>query len=163
MRISREMMIEALDKVNEVKDAVLHIQDTFFQIEKEKPDIAGTIQLALEQWATLSPAGEDLKAQARHFFLILLTLADALWRGKEAADRSMHQFGERYNAEIFLLIKEENPHLAEFLEKSAEAWQEVSPRTFQEQLQFLFTYLVLLADMFRRQEEVERLKKQLGE
>jgi len=64
--------------------------------------------------------------------------------------------------EAFQKIREENPHLAEFIDAVLESWKEDPPSTLNDQLSVLFVDLMVLADMFRRQEEVDKLDRQFG-
>lgn len=63
----------------------------------------------------------------------------------------------------FQKIQEENPHIGEFINATLETWKEKPPSTLNDQLSVLFTNLVALVDMFRRQEEVDKPERQLGE
>ena len=63
----------------------------------------------------------------------------------------------------FKKVRDENPHLARYIDAALEIWEENPPPTLNDQLSILFIGLVLLADMFRRQEEVDNLSKNLGE
>lgn len=61
--------------------------------------------------------------------------------------------------ETFQKICEENPYLGDFIDATQEVWKEAPPKTLDEQLSLLFTDLVVLVNMFQRQEEVDRLEK----
>ena len=63
----------------------------------------------------------------------------------------------------FQKVRDENEHLAEFIDAALDIWKDNPPPTLDDQLSTLFIDLVLLADMFRRQEEVDNLSKNLGE
>ena len=59
----------------------------------------------------------------------------------------------------FKKVRDENEHLGEFIDAALDTWKENPPPTLDDQLSTLFIDLVLLADMFRRQEEVDNLDK----
>ena len=59
-------------------------------------------------------------------------------------------------------IRSENPHLAEFIEAAWESYKENKPPTVEKQAAVLLSDLILLADIFRRQEEVEKLEEKFG-
>ena len=67
-----------------------------------------------------------------------------------------------YVHESFDQIDKENPHVAEFISMVLETWKECPPPSLKEQLEILLTDLVVLVDMFRRQEEVDGLERQFG-
>jgi len=84
---------------------------------------------------------------------------------KEIVEEALRRLEE--SPMIFVLeklekMRSENPHLAEFLEAVFESWKEDPPPDLERQSAVLLTDLVVLADMFRRQEEVDKLEKQFG-
>ena len=62
--------------------------------------------------------------------------------------------------EVFRPIEKENPEAAEFIAKALETYGEIPVEDPDARRIFFAICLFALADMFRRQEEVDRLEKQ---
>lgn len=63
---------------------------------------------------------------------------------------------------MFKEIAEENPYVAHFIGLALKSWEKRSPQSLREQLTLLGFHLMTLVDMYRRQEEVDKLEEQLG-
>lgn len=64
--------------------------------------------------------------------------------------------------ESFQKIREENLHIGEFIDAALDTRKENPPPTLEDQLAVLFNDFVALGEMFRKQEEIDKLEEQFG-
>jgi len=63
-----------------------------------------------------------------------------------------------YLKEVYSILKEKNPYVADFIDRVAANWSTNSPSNRYEQAGLLWVYLIALADAFGKQEEVNKLE-----